>query len=255
MVRRQVASGQRNLTLAQKVKIIQEYDRQCEINPTTSYYTIGKVFKIQGGQVSRYIRNRAAIMQHAKSTPGNMTTHSGRSCVKQDVETAVLQYFNELRTEDIAVSTRMLVLFALSVDPNFHGGDFKRLEKSWVYQFLQRHNLSIRKPTRESQKQNRHLTEIAEDFADGVSERFLPFGTLADVPLDYFVNMDETPVYFEERAKTTIAKKGAKTVNARSCSSTNPRVTVCLAVTASGKKLPPFVVFKGQPGARIETNE
>ncbi|ETW05607.1 hypothetical protein H310_03345, partial [Aphanomyces invadans] len=32
----------------------------------------------------------------------------------------------------------------------------------------------------------------------------------------------------------------------------NPRITVCLAVTASGRKLPPFVVFKGVFSARIE---
>ena len=102
--------------------------------------------------------------------------------------------------------------------------------------------LSAGLPVKARCKQNRDLPELVKDF---VTERFQDFGTLADVPLDYIVNMDETPVYFEEHANTTIALKGSKTVNTRVCSSTNPRVTVCLAITPTGKKLPPFVVFKG----------
>ena len=246
MVRsRQVSSGQRNISLAEKVKIIRECDRQRELNPTISYYQIGKMFNIQGGQVSRFIKNRAVILELAKVNPRNFTLHAGRPCNMPDVETAVLAYVKELREQDIAVSTRMLVTYSLSLDANFHGGDWKRLEKSWVYQFLQRHNYSIHRPTRESQKQNRALPELAKDFVLSVTERFQDFGTLADVPLDYIVNMDETPMYFQEHTNTTIALKGSKTVNTRVCSSTNPRVTVCLAITPTGKKLPPFVVFKG----------
>ena len=80
----------------------------------------------------------------------------------------------------------MLVSNALSVVENFDGGDWKRLEKSWVYQFIQRNNFSIRRPTRESQKQNRDLPIVANDFVKGVTERFQQFRTLADVPLELF---------------------------------------------------------------------
>ncbi|ETV82189.1 hypothetical protein H257_04900 [Aphanomyces astaci] len=116
----------------------------------------------------------------------------------------VLTYCKCLRDEDIAVSTKMLIVKALSIKM--------------------------------------------------AGRRFLPFGTLVNVPMDRLVNMDETPVYFEPKLHTTISKKGSKTVSARVCSSHNPRVFVCLAVTATGEKLPLYVMFQGVPGARIDSS-
>ncbi|RHY79932.1 hypothetical protein DYB31_014509 [Aphanomyces astaci] len=139
---------------------------------------------------------------------------------------------------------------ALSIDPTFHEALPKRLSH-WVYAFLNRQGLSIRRPTRKGQKLSNHLKEIRDDFVRSLQDRFSVFGTVADVPWSRVVNMDETPVYFEPDVHTTIAPKGAKTVSARVCSNYNPRVSVCLAVTATVEKLPPFVVFKGVPGARV----
>ena len=61
------------------------------------------------------------------------------------------------------------------------------------------------------------------------------FGSLADAVGSYFVNMDDTPVYFEPPIYSTVSKKGAKKVAVRESSSNNPRVSVCLAVTYDGK--------------------
>ncbi|RHZ41075.1 hypothetical protein DYB31_008874 [Aphanomyces astaci] len=139
---------------------------------------------------------------------------------------------------------------AQSIDPTFHEALPERLSH-WVYAFLNRQGLSIRRPTRKGQKLSNHLKEIRDDFVRSLQDRFSVFGTVADVPWSRVVNMDETPVYFEPDVHTTIAPKGAKTVSARVCSTQNPRVSVCLAVTATREKLPPFVVFKGVPGARV----
>ena len=48
---------------------------------------------------------------------------------------------------------------------------------------------------------------------------------------------------------------GARTVNGRTSTSQTIRATVAATVTASGEMLKPLVVFKGKPGARIETRE
>ncbi|KAH9127153.1 hypothetical protein LEN26_009286 [Aphanomyces euteiches] len=181
------------------------------------------------------------------------SVNAGPAIAKPHVEKAVLDYYEELRENDLAVSTRMLIVKAKSIDATFHGGSIERLTY-WVYDFLERYDLSIRTPTRQSQKTSQHLEEVKNDFLNHFNGRFLPFGTLANVPLENVVNMDETPVYFEPDILTTIAKKGSKTVPARKCSSNVPRVTCCLAVTCTGMKLPQFVVFKGVPGARIESS-
>ncbi|KAF0706534.1 hypothetical protein AaE_014059 [Aphanomyces astaci] len=103
------------------------------------------------------------------------------------------------------------------------------------------------------QKMTGELTEIKNDFLAAVCDRLIPVGAMEVVHWDHVVNMDETPVYFEPKINTTIARKRSKTVSARVCSSHNPRITVALTVTVTGKQLPRFVVFKGVPGARIKS--
>ncbi len=48
---------------------------------------------------------------------------------------------------------------------------------------------------------------------------------------------------------------GERTINGRTSTSQTLRATVAVTVTASGEMLKPLVVFKGKPGARIETRE
>ncbi|RQM30904.1 hypothetical protein B5M09_013311 [Aphanomyces astaci] len=174
------------------------------------------------------------VMQAVSKRPSKLTESDGPEVADPALEAAVLEYCGTLRDSDIAVSTNMLIVKALSIDPTFCGGMRKRLftgyTSSWSATLC-----------------------VMNDFVGNLSGRFLPFGTLEDVPMDRVVNMDETPEYFEPKVHTTISQKGATTVSARVCSTHN-RVSVCLVVTATGTKLPPYVVFKGVPGARIDAS-
>ena len=58
--------------------------------------------------------------------------------------------------------------------------------------------------------------------------------------------MDETPMYFDIVPSRTIVKKGVKEVRVRTTGAEKRRVTVVLACTASGKTLPPMIIFKGK---------
>ncbi|RHY90713.1 hypothetical protein DYB35_008486 [Aphanomyces astaci] len=106
---------------------------------------------------------------------------------------------------------------------------------------------------RQGQKMSGELTEIKNNFVAAMCDRLMSFGSMEGVDWDHIVNIDETPMYFDPKIHITNARKESKTVSARVCSSHNPRITVALAVTATRKKLPPFVVFKGVLGARIES--
>ncbi len=64
--------------------------------------------------------------------------------------------------------------------------------------------------------------------------------------------MDQTAVYFECKSKTIVAKKGAKSVCARDSGCDAKRCTIVVTVAADGTKLPPFFIFKGQPGKITE---
>ena len=73
--------------------------------------------------------------------------------------------------------------------------------------------------------------------------------------LDDILNMDQTPIPYSYHASKTLELKGAKTVQARSSTSDTKRVTLAVTVTASGKMLTPFMIFKGQCHGRIATRE
>jgi hypothetical protein len=70
-------------------------------------------------------------------------------------------------------------------------------------------------------------------------------GTLHGMPLKYFINLDQTAIYFEMKSSTTVHKKGERTVLICDSASNSKRTTVVLAVVADGTKFPPFVNFKG----------
>ncbi|ETV97582.1 hypothetical protein H310_09482 [Aphanomyces invadans] len=209
----------RHLTVTKKLDVVKQHLRD-----GTSVYILAKKYGVQGNQVLRWVRDHEKLKAAVARSPGLSSAHTGRAVARSDVEAQVLD-------------TMMLVLKARNIEPDFHGGKTKA-RTSWVYQFLRRNKLSIRRPTREGQKLSSTLATTRNDFVASVCESFLPFGTLEGLDWDHVVNMDE--------------RRGSKTVSVRTCSSNNPRITACLAVTVSGRKLPPFVVFKGVPGARIE---
>jgi hypothetical protein len=59
-------------------------------------------------------------------------------------------------------------------------------------------------------------------------------------------NMDETAICSDIQGETTIETRGARHVPVLITGQEKVRITVCLAVLADGRKLPPMIVFKGK---------
>ena len=73
---------------------------------------------------------------------------------------------------------------------------------------------------------------------------------------DYIINMDQTPIPFSFNAKRTLELMGRRIFHVRKSTCDTKRATFAMTVTASaGKVLKPLLVFKGQPGGRIEKRE
>jgi DDE superfamily endonuclease len=72
---------------------------------------------------------------------------------------------------------------------------------------------------------------------------------------DFILNMDQTPIPFTFNANRTLEMIGKRTVHIRKSTNDTKRVTGAMTVTASGKLLPIYLVFKGKPGGRIEQRE
>jgi len=210
-----------------------------------------RVFKIQRAQIRKWTKAEENLRAAMLRNPSARSLNRGRSVQDQQVEEGMYSWFLDLSSKEIQVKTKMFVQRALQDHPTFHGGDTKKL-KNWVYKFLNRYNMSIRRITHKGQKLRTHLLEVRDDTAASIRSRFAEGGSLQGLDYRYFVNMDETAVYFESKSNTTVSKRGVKTVPARDSGSNSKRCTVCVAVAADGTKLPLFYVFKGAPNALIE---
>jgi hypothetical protein len=118
---------------------------------------------------------------------------------------------------------------------------------------MERYNLCLRRVTRKGQKLSGHLEEIKNDTTVAINNRFKEDGgTLSEVDPHFFLNMDQTAVYFVSKSSTVVAKKGAKSVCVRDSGSDAKRATIVVTVAADGTKLDPFFVFKAGPGKKVE---
>lgn len=160
----------------------------------------------------------------------------GRSRSNADAELEILDWINDLRTEAVSarVSTRMIKNKAVSINPLFFGPKpapkdlddnrkYRHRQTSWCRRFLSKYHLSIRAVTRQGQKLPTGWPAIAMKAvkewralrhggmhgggrggargaaSSGPSEPPLLF------PEEQSFNMDETPVWMEQAAKTTVA--------------------------------------------------
>lgn len=63
--------------------------------------------------------------------------------------------------------------------------------------------------------------------------------------LNRIINIDETPVFLEFGEDKTFEKKGTKNILIKTNGYEKSHVTILLAISAGGNKLPPVIIFKG----------
>lgn len=201
---RQAVRGKRTfMTVKRKIDVAKEHQRSGE-----TYYATGKRFGVQGNQVQRWVANLLRLEAMAQRAPRALTVHAGRESVDVALEAACLQYVRDLRSQDIVVSTNMIIIKTKALDLDFCGGSQSTL-RWWVYRFLRRSNLSARRATKVGQKLSGHLESVKEDYVTSVCERFDVDGTLHGTDVGTFVNMDETAVFFESKVKGTVSERGS----------------------------------------------
>lgn len=104
---------------------------------------------------------------------------------------------------------------------------------------MRRYGLSLRRTTNLTVQTDDVLTDRAVSFLSYLTSRI---EGLSD---DHTILMDETAVYFEDPRRQTVGQVGARHVVLKYMGFASMRVTAVLAVTATGRKLPPLVVWKG----------
>ncbi|GMF48417.1 unnamed protein product [Phytophthora fragariaefolia] len=101
------------------------------------------------------------------------------------------------------------------------------------------------------------MCEFADSFANSVNvavemDGVLSFRTSYNAKYSGLFNMDQTALFVDNPGKLTIDYRGTRNVDIIQGSAENGgRCSVFSCASATGEKLPPFVVFAGVPGCRV----
>ena len=142
-----------------------------------------------------------------------------------------------------------------------------RMSNRWLYAFMKRRNLSLRRRTKIGQKLPKQTEELLENFHQFVFRLRIE----KSYEMCNIFNMDETPVWFDMAGNFTVNQTGEKTVHIRGTGNDKNRFTVVLTCAAGksyciykffkksiffliflpffyidGSKLPPICIFKGK---------
>ena len=109
----------------------------------------------------------------------------------------------------------------------------------WVVGFMNRHGLTLRKPTSLAQHDPSNLIDSVISFILNVRRKFYT----KQFAMANVIAIDETPIWLDMPSATTVNEDGASSVTIRSTGHEKDRLTVCLAAEAN--ELKPFIVFKG----------
>lgn len=156
-----------------------------------------------------------------------------------EVDKAILEYYRELRSAAAPVSVRILVQKWIQLDPGAVEGVTENARRFRMYRFMRRHDIVRRSVTHHAQNKFAS-TAVINDFVEYINIKL----DLLGITWDAVANFDETNVYFAPEIRYTLADRGSKTVTAKKANSSN-RCTTMIGCTATGKLLPPFVIWKG----------
>ncbi|CAI7840265.1 unnamed protein product [Closterium sp. NIES-53] len=209
-----------------------------EFQPDLSNRALAKLAKVQPCQIRDWKKMRERL--EVASGCRRRLMGAGRKAKYPFMERAVYRQFLSHRAKGLSVSVNMLQKWSAKYMKHRMPGVNWRASFRWSARFRARWHLARRVKTKMGQKLAADCKEKVESFWEFVRQ----MRTLHDYPLDLIVNADQTPLFLEMPAERSIEMKGARTVHVRSAGYQKERVTVMLAVTAGGLKLPPYVVFK-----------
>ena len=174
--------------------------------------------------------------------------HQGRPSLLGAISPQLKTFIFNVREQGIQVTNRMVVREASRLLPSFSQKTM-RSKIVCIHRFTRSLGLTQRASTHTAQKHFLETASVAKDFIVMVKQK------LEGRSLDDILNMDQTPIPFSYHSNRTLEVKGTKTIHARSLTTNTKRVTLAATVTASGKMLMPYLIFKGKPNGRIATRE
>jgi hypothetical protein len=160
----------------------------------------------------------------------------------------LLDFINTFREHGIQTTTQMVVREASRLQPSFQmKSSHAKLQAA--SRFTRHLGFTRRVATHTAQKHFKETERESKDFITMVKAR------ISGRCKDDVLNMDQTPIQFSFHSRTTLDVKGKRTIQVRASTNDTKRITLAATVTASGRMLTPYLIFKGAPNGRIVKTE
>jgi hypothetical protein len=162
--------------------------------------------------------------------------HPGHKSLLSEIKCQLKRFMAQLCKEGIQLTNRMVVQEASCLLPAFNDKSRNAKEVA-VHCFKKSVGLTHRSAIHMAHK---HFLETEADTKDIIT--MMKEKLEGRNPKD-ILNMDQTLIPY----LYPLDVKGAKTIHARASMTDTKHVTLVMTITASGKMLPPFLIFKGNP--------
>ena len=158
------------------------------------------------------------------------------------LEGQLVNWIETLRSQNLRVSRRVIQMKALEIQNESVDSEREFVaSRGWLEKFFCCHGFSLCCGTTVRQRLPRDL--VPKDVSFLMRTRHLVLNYQYD--LSCIGNMDETPLWMDMPADTTVERQGMKSVPVCSTGHEKVRFTIVVAAIENGKKLKPLIVFKG----------
>jgi hypothetical protein len=198
------------ITNREKIAFLDEIDRQERLGESLRR-AICRALNIQPSQAPKWKQLCVRLADPHVGHRGSL--HGGRHSTLEPFQNDILTWFSALRAEGVMVSTRLLVIKASQLD-----GDFRRktprAKELAMRRLLASNHIITRCVTHTCQHPPNAVRQEALDFIHYMRDKVV--GGNRD--LNYIINMDQTPVFFDMSTGRTLNQAGNKqTTCAVSC--------------------------------------
>lgn len=153
-----------------------------------------------------------------------------------------MDWILEKRNKSERVSRNMIRRHAKEVFVTLDdtGRTFFSASRGWLEKFMVRNQLSLRRKTTMAQKDPDDMCKKLATFIAYVSQLRIKY----KVEAQDIIAMDETSVWFDMVANTSVDHRGANSISLKSTGNEKSHLTVVLAAKGDCTKLKPYIVFK-----------
>lgn len=225
-----MASRRCHYDAAFKRKVIAEAE-------VTGNCAAGRKFDVPENNVRRWRKQKTSLLACAATRKAFRGPRKGAF---PEVEEVLTDFVKERRGRGLAVTADIVQMKAREIarERGIPALKFKA-SRGWVQKYMKRAGFSLRRRTSVMQK----LPGDYEEKLISFQRYVIGLRRDHDFLLGQIGNADETPIFFYMPSAQTIHQKGDRQVSLRTTGNEKARITVMLACTADGRKLPPFIIL------------